>query len=161
MAILITAASHAVCYKVERLLGLPDVFLGDHELLPEIKAHDKKFVKIPRGSSATYAHELLSLALDAGITKIFPLYTDEIYPLASTRQLFSEYQISIIVPSMLWLKGENPAFTSLASNLVVLESGSILAGTLPEGINRLEVNLTGIFAVEANKPLGAFSLFSI
>src|SRR5687768_4493249 len=124
MSALITAASYAQAYKLERLLNLSNVIIADFRDLPQLAYPNKKFMKISEGSSASYAHEMLDMALNAGITKIFPLYKSEILPLAEARQLFLEYGISVIVPSILWLKGLNNRVDTLQTgDFVVIEEG--------------------------------------
>jgi hypothetical protein len=147
MSVLITAASHAEAYKLERLLGVTDVIFADYQELPHLSFSKKRFLKIPAGNSASYAHIMLDLALNSGIEKIFPLYAEEILPLAESRQLFEEYGISVIVPSILWLQ-ENPAHDSKGSaEWLVVEQGNLLAGTLPPDLLSLKEDLSGIFQI--------------
>ena len=160
MSILITAASHAQAYKLERLLQLPDVIFGDFQEMPPFTS-GRKFIKLPRGNSASYAHEVLDLALNSGIERIFPLYQEEILPLAESRQLFGEYGISVIVPSLLWLrKPVNPSL-NYSSELLVLENGKVLSGKLSEGILLPEENFSGIFLIESDNANPAFKLFTV
>lgn len=161
MSVLITAASHAEAYKLERLLQLQDVVFADSQELPQLAFPGKKFLRIPKGSSPSYAHEVLDIALNNGIERIFPLYGEELLPLAESRQLFFEYGISVIVPSVLWLKGQVSAPKGLSAKPVVLERGIVIAGELPEGIVLPEENFSGIFYIESVIDKITFKLFTI
>lgn len=148
MSVLITAASHAEAYKLDRILQLPEVIFADHADMPAMAFSGRKFIKIPRGNSPSYAHIILDLALNAGIDRIFPLYAEEILPLAQSRQLFDEYGISVIVPSVLWLNSRQPDYRKGTSSLLVIEKGETLAGSLPPGLVIQEEFFSGIFNVE-------------
>jgi hypothetical protein len=94
MAILITAASFSLAYKLERLLKLSDIYFADQIMMPDIPG--KKFIQIPDASSANFISELLKLCLDINITCIYPLKKSEIKELLNADQLFKEYGINII-----------------------------------------------------------------
>lgn len=165
MSVLITAASHAEAYKLERLLQLPDIIFADHQELPHLAFSGKHFIRIPKGNSASYAHEMLDIALNQGIERIFPLHPEELLPLAESRQLLSEYGISVVVPSVLWLKehvanSENPPLQPVAIEPVIIELGNVIAGKLPEGIYLPEENFTGIFYFESEIDKINFKLFT-
>jgi hypothetical protein len=162
MSVLITAASHAQAYKLDRLLQLDDVIFGDHQQLPQLAYPGKKFIKIPASSSPSYAHEMLDLALNSGMTKIFPLYAGEILPLSEARQLFDEYGISILVPSVLWVKKHSDNIQqSQAGDLVVLDGGQVMAGKLPAHVLLPEENLSGIFQIQEGHQGPVFKLFTV
>jgi len=101
MAILITAASFAVAYKLERSLDDPDVLFADQIEMPVIPG--KKFIRIPEASSAIFTSEILKICLDNHIVKVFPLKQAEFNELSKAEQLFNEYGIIIIVPSNEWI----------------------------------------------------------
>lgn len=109
-------------------------------------------MKIPAGNSASYAHMMLDLALNSGIDRIFPLYADEILPLAESRQLFDEYGISVIVPSLFWLREKAGIQVTGPVEWVVIEQGKVIAGTLPSAPASLEGDLSGIFQVGFDTP---------
>ena len=161
MAELITAASHSQAYKLERLLALSDVTFADYQDLPQLAYPGKKLLKIPAGNSPSYAHEMLDLALNSGISRIFPLYTEEILPLAEARQLFAEYGISVIVPSLLWVKKHAEMRSAQAGELLVLEGGRTLAGNLPMHVLLPEEDLTGIFVLQESHQGPVFTIFTV
>lgn len=160
MSVLITAASHAEAYKLERLLQLPDVIFADNQELPHLAFSGKQFLRIPTGNSASYAHEMLDIALNSGIERIFPLYPEELLPLAEARQLFFEYGISVMVPTVLWLKGQVTESESSSLQPVVIERGNVIAGKLPDGILLPEENFSGIFYIESVIDKITFKLFT-
>ncbi|WP_207423177.1 hypothetical protein [Desertivirga brevis] len=99
MNILITAASTATAYKLEKeLAGSNSLILADSVDLPSVLIKDKRFIKIPPGNSSSFTHQLLSLCLDEGIERVFPLRRAEIEALSESRQLFDEYGIAVMVP---------------------------------------------------------------
>jgi hypothetical protein len=161
MSVLITAASHAEAYKLERLLQLPDVTFADHQQMPPLSYSGKNFIRIPKGSSPSYAHEILNLALNAGITRIFPLYANEILPLAESRELFEEYGIIVMVPSVLWLKSPKHEHSVSGANLLVIEKGKVLAGKYPREISFPEENFSGVFYVDSDENHVNFKLFAV
>jgi len=101
MAILITAASYSVAYKLDRFLDEPEVLFADQILMPVIPG--KKFIRIPEASSFIFTSEILKICLDNHIIKIFPLKQAEFNELSKAEQLFNEYGIIIIDPSNVWV----------------------------------------------------------
>lgn len=102
MNILITAAATAHAYQVERLIdkGEGTIFLGDSAELPEFMLKNSKLIRIPAGSSPSFAHELLTICLDKEIVRVYPLRKDEVKPLSESMTLFAEYGIRVMVPSL-------------------------------------------------------------
>lgn len=99
LKILITAASSALAYKLEKELPFTDsVIFADSFDLPEIMIKKRKFIKIPGESSESFSHQLLSICLDMEIQAVFPLRKFELIALAEARQLFQEYGIKVMVP---------------------------------------------------------------
>lgn len=101
MAILITASSYSAAYKLERSLNESEVYFADQIEMPAIPG--KKFIRIPDASLPIFTSEMLKICLDNQIVKIFPLKESEIKELSKANQLFSEYGISIIIPSDEWI----------------------------------------------------------
>ncbi len=101
MAILITAASYSVAYKLERSLNESEVYFADQIEMPAIP--EKKFIRIPDASSPIFTSELLKICLDNHIIKIFPLKEAEVKELSKAKLLFSEYGINIIIQSKEWI----------------------------------------------------------
>ncbi|HYK77233.1 MAG TPA: hypothetical protein VEV16_09670 [Daejeonella sp.] len=161
MSILITAASHAEAYKIEKLLNAPEVILADYQDLPGFTIPGKKFISIPAGNSPSYAHIILSICLDYGINTVYPLYQAELKPLAESKKLFAEYGISIIVPSLQWLEDHPKSDVVSFSDLAILENGELKAGVLPTGITWPEAMKTGIFGWIADNNNINFTLFTI
>jgi hypothetical protein len=102
MAILITAASFSIAYKLERSLNESEVYFAEQIEMPAIPG--KKFIRIPEVSSPVFTSEILKICLDYQIVKIFPLKEAEIKELSKADQLFKEYGINIIIPSNEWIQ---------------------------------------------------------
>ncbi len=161
MSVLITAGSHSAAYKLERLINESEVIFADHLELPQLTFSGRKFVKIPAGNSASFAHQVLDLALNEGVKKIFPLHADEIIPFAESRQLFLEYGISVIVPSKSWFE-RNPLLKSNSkTELIVVEMGKLIAGELPQGVTLTDDELSGVFWVGMENGNQTFELFTV
>jgi len=101
MAILITAASFALAYKLERFLNETEVCFAEQMEMPAVPG--KKFIRIPEPSSPIFTSELLKICLDNQICKIYPLKEAEIKELSNVIQLFNEYGISIIIHTDEWI----------------------------------------------------------
>ncbi len=101
MNVLITAASTAQAYKLEKVLSeTNNVVFADSAELPELLLKSRKFLKIATADSASYAHQLLSCCLSLDIQLVFPLRRQEIAALVESRQLFDEYGIKVMLPAM-------------------------------------------------------------
>lgn len=96
MNILITGATTARAFQLERQLNRPDeIILADSAELPAFLLKSKRFLKIPGENSPSFVHELLALCLDEHIDEVYPLKEHEVEALNNARQLFEEYGIRI------------------------------------------------------------------
>ncbi len=162
MAVLITAASHAEAYRLERLIQPPDVVFADYHKLPGFSFSSRRFIRIPQGNANTYAHEVLTVCLDLGIDKIYPLYSDEIWPLAQAQQLFDEYGIELVIPSLNWLKTNSFKEAASVENLLILEKGIITAGSMPQNAALPEISASGIFTWKVhNNNTAVYNLYTV
>jgi len=94
MNTLITAANSAKAQQLKIKLNTTNVILGDCEDLPSFML-SSNLIKLPNPSSTSYAHEVLTLCLDRDITVLYPLRDEELTLLNQSRQLFTEYGITI------------------------------------------------------------------
>jgi hypothetical protein len=92
--VLITAATTSLAHKLKNQLINAEVVLGDHADLPVFM--QKNIMKLPNPASDTYTHEMLALCLDNGIDELQALTRDEAATLLLSKQLFKEYNITII-----------------------------------------------------------------
>lgn len=97
MAILITAATSATAYNLKNTLANHDIILGDHLDLPEFMIKTGKMIILPKPTSASYTHEMLTLCLDKNIDTIYLLRADETALLLKAETLFNEYNITLQV----------------------------------------------------------------
>ncbi|HEY9535891.1 MAG TPA: hypothetical protein VIQ77_15245 [Mucilaginibacter sp.] len=84
----------AKAYSLKKQLTNGDIILGDYHDLPQFMLSDK-LIKLPDPALASYAHRMLSLCLDNGISVIYVLDNKETDQLTEARQLFAEYDIQI------------------------------------------------------------------
>lgn len=91
MKVLITSATSAQAHKLKNSLN-DEVILGDFTEMPAFMG----ILKLPSPVTDTYAHEMLTLALDNRIDAIYLLNTQEAAVLLLSEQLFKEYNITLI-----------------------------------------------------------------
>ena len=92
MKVLITSATSAQAHKLKISLINDEVVLGDFTELPSFMG----IVKLPNPATDTYAHEMLTLALDNNIETIYLLNVQEAAVLLLSEQLFKEYNITLV-----------------------------------------------------------------
>ncbi|RKR85444.1 hypothetical protein BDD43_5715 [Mucilaginibacter gracilis] len=147
MNALITAANSAQAQQLKKILGPDDVILGDYQDIPELMVTAGRMVKTPNPRSAAFVHQMLSLCLDKQISKVYALRRDELLPLAQARQLFEEFDITLIIPST-ELIDNNPPPQTLTGDIVILESGRVVVGDFLNAVALLHNKTTnGVFKV--------------
>lgn len=97
MKILITAANSAPAHRLKNKLNADDIILGDYRELPAFMLVPGKMIKLPNPTSVTYAHQMLTLCLDNFIEIIYVFDNEEAIPLKTSKQLFKEYGIDIVI----------------------------------------------------------------
>ncbi|WP_448699981.1 hypothetical protein ACFGVR_22745 [Mucilaginibacter sp. AW1-3] len=99
MSVLITAATSAQAYKLKAALNTTEkVLLGDYFDLPELMIKNGTMIKTPAPENPSFAHLMLTLALDNQITKIYPLRSAELALLLEAETLFAEFDIELCTP---------------------------------------------------------------
>lgn len=141
MAVLITAGLSQEAYRLQRVLDLQDAVFADEQNMPAIPG--RKWITIVPYHSISFAHEMLKTCLDNDIDTVYPLKREEVTELSRASQLFSEFDIRLMVPSGAWLD-ENQYNNFPASGFFVLQNGAYAGGTIPEEQISL-FNETGIF----------------
>lgn len=96
MFTLITAANSSAAYKLKGVLSKKNVLMGDYLDLPEVLVRSGKVLQLPDPHHSSYAHQMLALCLDKGVSEIYALRKEETEALLNTKQLFSEYGIDIL-----------------------------------------------------------------
>ncbi len=128
---LITGANDAKAYMLMHLMGI------DRDLLLADSTRQKNTIPKATGTSS-YAHELLTFCLNKGIDEVVPLKEQEIVALAEAKVLFTEYDINLLIPDLLQLRGL-PALngTHFAEKRTVVDfnefSKTLLGLGYPEG----------------------------
>jgi hypothetical protein len=159
MSGLITAASESAAFRLARLFSEKVLFFGSIEEIPNIG--DTKFIKIPSAKSSSFSHELLKICLDNEINEVYPLVLDEIIELSSSRILFEEYNIKIIIPSSNYINLELLNYSFSLTNLIVLINGVIMAGNRPPNNSLPFQELNGVFKWGIIDDEVTFSLFTV
>ncbi|WP_291402341.1 hypothetical protein [Daejeonella sp.] len=159
MSGLITAASDSAAFRLARLFSEKVLFFGSIEEIPNFG--DKKFIKIPSAKSPSFAHELLKICLDNEINEVYPLVLDEIIELSTSRILFEEFNIKIIIPSINFINLELLNHSKLLINLIVLINGVVVAGDCPPNNSLPFQEVNGVFKWEIIDDEVIFSLFTV
>jgi hypothetical protein len=153
MSVLVTAASSAQAYRLRSLLSnSEEVLLGDYMDIPELMVKNGSMLKTPNPDSSSFAHEMLTLCLDKGITMLLPLRKAELMPLAEARTLFLEFDIQLIIPKT-ELINQHPNTSD--GNIVVINRSEVIAGD--REIAHSHDLTDGIFSVSNS---GAYQIFT-
>ncbi|QNL48516.1 hypothetical protein H8S90_17215 [Olivibacter sp. SDN3] len=103
--VLITGGTEFFAQRVAR--GLNEQFkviFGDSKAIPKILLESGRYIDLPLTSRISFNHELLSSALDHNVDIIIPLRKREIVQLSACKDLFHEYDITLVVPAFESLK---------------------------------------------------------
>jgi hypothetical protein len=95
---LITDATSALAYQFKNALNGEKVLLGDYHDLPEFMVKAGKMIRLPNPAEPSYAHQMLTLCLDNDIQTVYPLKSEEAEQLQPARQLFEEFNITLMFP---------------------------------------------------------------
>jgi hypothetical protein len=153
MSILITAASSAQAYQIKSLLNTGEsVLLGDYMDIPELMVKNGTMIKTPDPAGASFAHEMLTLCLDKGISMLFPLRKAELMPLAEARQLFLEFDIQLILPKMQVIEQHTEV---IDGSIVILNRSEMIGGN--REITAPHILTDGVFKIN-NK--GDYQVFT-
>ncbi|MBC7399558.1 MAG: hypothetical protein H7289_06410 [Mucilaginibacter sp.] len=99
MNVLITSALSAAAHRLKSKLNTVSVILGDYNDVPAFMLAQGKLIKLPNPKSFSYTHEMLALCLDNAIDTVYVLDNIEAELLMKSKQLFTEYNIDIQLPS--------------------------------------------------------------
>lgn len=158
MPALITGASNAAAFRLARLFAKEGLVFGSNEQLSDFSSF--KFITIPLATSPSFCHELLKICLDNQIKEIFPLLKNEIIELASSKVLFEEFDIKIIMPSINFINLGLLNLDKSQCKVVIIKNSEFIAGDLPPQ-NKLPKEESGIFYWEIVNDEVMFSLFAL
>lgn len=156
MAVLITAGLSQEAYRLQRALNLQDAVFADEQAMPAIPG--RKWIAIASHQSVSFAHEMLKTCLDNNIDTVYPLKRGEVMELSRAKQLFSEFDIRLMIPSGAWLEA-NPHRRLPASGFFVLENGIYTGGTIAEE-QMIPFNETGVFTLATIEGKTMYSLYA-
>lgn len=143
MSVLITAATNSAAFQLARILNTEDICFGSDMDIPVLAG--KRFLKIPSSNSSSFIHEVLKICLDHQIVEIYPLLPDEIVEFSKSRQLFEEFEIKLIIPSIKWIETRLKDSPFLSTNLFVLIDGKVCAGNIDKESMQLFNEENGVF----------------
>ncbi len=146
MSVLITAATNSAAFQLARILNTEDIWFASDMDIPVLAG--KRFLKIPSTNSSSFIHEVLKICLDHQIIEIYPLLPDEIVEFSKSRQLFEEFDIKLVIPSIKWIETRLNDLPFLSSNLVVLIDGTVCAGNITKESALILNEENGVFKWE-------------
>ncbi|WP_276346742.1 hypothetical protein [Daejeonella sp. JGW-45] len=158
MPVLITSGLSPEAWRLQRILGTNDVVFCDESQMPGIPGI--RSIVLPTYSSGSYIHETLKACLDYNIDRVYPLKQGEVLELSKARDLYSEYNIRLVIPSGDWLKENHSETISNAANITVVEEYVVKAGSLPPG-ELIPPDGTGIFCWATGTGKIQYSLYII
>lgn len=98
--VLLTCGTSALAQRVaQRFLREEEVRFASAEPIPEVLLKTGPYDQLSASAHPAFIHELLKLALDRGIERVFPLGKSEIDLLGEAHTLFSEYGIQLVSPT--------------------------------------------------------------
>jgi len=159
MSVLITAAADSAAFRLARILNKENIIFAGYDDMPIIPG--KRFLRIPAANSSSFIHEVLKVCLDHNIKEIYPLKLDEILEFSTSRQLFQEFDIKLIIPSTQWIKASLNDLFSHSSNVFVMIDGKVCAGELPINGTMPEKEENGIFQWEFRNDQLIFGSFVV
>ena len=143
MSVLITAANDSAAFRLARILNKDDICFASDMDMPVM--HGKRFLKIPAANFPSFSHEVLKICLDHQITEIYPLMQNEIKELSASRQLFEEFGIILVIPSIKWIETRLNDLPLRSSNIFVMINGKVCSGESPTNDILPEDEDTGVF----------------
>lgn len=127
MKILITGGNSAVALKLLKAFTQYEVVLADYGDVPMFATKDYKLISLGIKNEDVLAHTLLNNCLDEGVDAILPLHNFEIEALAKSDVLFSEFNISLLLPNVFELSkyfvaGQN----AKSENWAIFNDGALI-----------------------------------
>ena len=159
MSVLITAATNSAAFQLARILKTEDIWFASDMDIPVLA--EKRFLNIPSTHSSSFIHEVLKICLDHQIIEIYPLLPDEIVELSKSRQLFEEFDIKLVIPSIKWIETRLNDLPFLSSNLFVLIDGTVCAGNTTKESTLLFNEKNGVFQWELRNNQLIFGSFIV
>jgi len=131
LKILITGGNSAVALKLLKAFTQYEVVLADYGDVPVFATKDYKFISLGIKNEDVLAHTLLNNCLDEGVDYILPLHNFEIEALAKSEVLFSEFNISLLLPNVFELNNYFVAGQNAKSeNWAVFNNGELIFANL-------------------------------
>jgi len=159
MSVLITAAADSAAFRLARILNNENVIFGGYDEMPVISG--KRFLRIPSANSSSFIHEVLKICIDHNVKEIYPIRKDEILELSTSRLLFQEFDIKLIIPSSQWIERRLNDLTSHSSKIFILIDGKVCAGDIPVNGNLPENEDNGVFLWEVKNDQLIFGSFVV
>ena len=159
MNILITGGKNAKVLKLLKAFSNDFIVFGDYGEVPEMSARTYRLASLGIKNEQSIAHVLLDFCLSESIELIIPTHRFEIEQMAKSIQLFSEYDITVLLPSAETLDGFLSEEKSFDAGFVVLKKGKCIFSSTENAIETWPAELSGVFELQSES--GKMKLFLV
>jgi hypothetical protein len=129
LKILITGGKTATAFKLLKAFDGHEVILADYGDVPSISSLDYQFLSLGEANLDTVAHHLLSTCLDNEIDALLPLHQFAVEPLIKAGILFKEFNVDLIIPSLLQLEMYGPNLLVEKKDWTIFLNGALIYAT--------------------------------
>ncbi|RYE48809.1 MAG: hypothetical protein EOP48_21040 [Sphingobacteriales bacterium] len=98
MKVLITGACSAKTFKILKAFTSADTLLADYGEVPDMSGSKNPILGLGPRNDDIIAHNLLNKCLDNNVTHLLPLHSFEVLPVAVSKTLFDEFNITVLLP---------------------------------------------------------------
>ncbi len=159
MNILITGGKNAKVLKLLKAFSKDFIVFGDYGEVPQISTKIYRFASLGIKNEQSIAHILLDFCLSESIEIVIPTHRFEIEQMAKSIQLFSEYDITVLLPSVESLKDFFWEEKSTDAGFVVLKKGKCIFSSTENVIETWPAELSGVFELQSET--GKMKLFLV
>ena len=144
--ILITHGTRPLAQRLARQLPEgKEVLFGAADEMSDVLLRTGHYVRLPGAKSPAFAHEMLKICLDYGVSLLLPLGREEQLALLEAKILFEEYGIAVLLPEKSVFdvvpRFEDP---SVGLPFLILEKGR-LVGQYHERYEGTDAGFSGVF----------------
>ncbi|MBC7416678.1 MAG: hypothetical protein H7325_00800 [Pedobacter sp.] len=159
MNILITGGKNAKVFKLLKAFDHDFVVFGDYDEVPAISTPSYCFANLGKKNEQSVAHVLLNFCLSESIEILIPTHSFEVEQMAKAIQLFAEYNIKVLLPSMDQLHDYLKETKPINPSLIILNKGESLFSSAENRLDLVSDDLSGVFEVDSET--GKMKLFLV
>jgi hypothetical protein len=162
LKILLTGGKSAVALKLLKAFTNHKVVLADYGDVPLFATKDYEIISLGIKNEDVLAHTILNNCLNEGVDAILPIHSFEMEALAKAEVLFSEFNISLLLPNAFELNEYfKPSEVRKAEHWAIFNKGELIFSNQDDQrtaeLGR-DKNLSGAFYINPNNE---FTLLAI